>query len=85
MKFKEKEIEMIALDNTSTIQQNNCREQSQIGLISEKSAIVICGLGVAVFALPILVVIQAMSGLFWGGVSIYKLLNGSGFASRDEV
>lgn len=77
---------MIALENTSTIGQNNCNQQSdQTGLISEKSAIVLCGLGVAVFALPILVVIQALSGLFWGSVSVYKLLNGSDFASRDEV
>jgi hypothetical protein len=76
---------MIALDNTSTIGQNSRNEQSQTGLISEKSAIVICGLGVAVFALPILVVIQAISGLFWGSVAVYKLLNGSGCASMDEV
>lgn len=75
---------MIALDNNSTIGQNNRNEQSQTGLISEKSAILICGLGVAVFALPILVVIQAISGLFWGSVAVYQLLNGSG-ASMDEV
>jgi hypothetical protein len=76
---------MIALDNTSKIGQNNYNEQSQTGLISEKSAIIICGLGVAVFALPILVIIQVISGLFWGGVLVYKLLNGSDFTSMDEV
>jgi hypothetical protein len=76
---------MIALDNTSTIGQNNCDQQSQTGLISEKSAIIICGLGVAIFTLPILVVMQAISGLFWGGVAVYQLLNGSAFKSMDEV
>ena len=77
---------MIALENTSSIGQKNCNKHShQTGLISEKSAIIFCGLGVAFFALPILVVIQALSGLFWGSVSVYKLLNGSDFASMDEV
>jgi hypothetical protein len=76
---------MIALDNTSTIGQNNRDQQSQTGLISEKSAIIICGLGVAIFTLPILVVMQAISGLFWGGVTVYQLLNGSAFKSMDDV
>lgn len=76
---------MIAINNNSTIGQNNRNEPSQTGLISEKSAIIICGLGVAVFALPILVVIQAISGLFWGGVTVYQLLDASGGAARDEV
>lgn len=76
---------MIALDNTSNIGQNNRNEPSQTGLISEKSAIIICGLGVAVFTLPILVLMQAISGLAWGGVAVYQLLNGSAFQSMDEV
>ncbi len=76
---------MIALDNTSTMQQSQFNEQVKKGLVSERSAIVICGLGVAIFAVPILVVIQAMSGLFWGGATVYKLLNGSGFEAMDEV
>lgn len=76
---------MIALNNTSTIQQNQFNKQAKKGLVSERAAIVICGLGVAIFAVPILVVIQVMSGLFWGGATVYKLLNGSGFEAMDEV
>jgi hypothetical protein len=76
---------MIALNNTSTIQQTQFNVQSKKGLLSERAAIIICGLGVAVFAVPILVVIQAMSGLFWGGTTVYKLLNGDAFQAMDEV
>jgi hypothetical protein len=79
------ESQMIALNNTSTIQQSQFNEQAKKGLVSERAAIVICGLGVAIFAVPILVVIQVMSGLFWGGATVYKLLNGSGFEAMDEV
>jgi hypothetical protein len=79
------ESKMIALNNTSTIQQSQFNEQAKKGLVSERAAIVICGLGVAIFAVPILVVIQVMSGLFWGGATVYKLLNGSGFEAMDEV
>jgi hypothetical protein len=75
---------MIALNN-STIGPNTSNEQPKVGLISEKSAIIICGLGVAVFALPILVIMQAISSLFWGGATIYKLLNRSDFKSLEEV
>lgn len=73
------ESEMIALQDACTTEQSNFKAQPTSGLLSERAAIVICGLGVAVFAIPILVVIQALSGLFWGGVTVYKLLNGSGF------
>ncbi|HEY9611988.1 hypothetical protein [Allocoleopsis sp.] len=68
--------EMIALQETSTTQKRHFNEQPYPGLLSEKSAIVLCGLGVAMFAIPILVVIQVLSGLYWGGVSVYQLLSG---------
>lgn len=77
--------EMIALQNAPMTAQSNLKGQQQSGIISERSAIVLCGLGVAVFAIPILVVIQALSGLFWGGVTVYKLLNNSGFDGTEEV
>jgi ligand-binding sensor protein len=73
------ESQMIALQDASITEQSNFKAQPTSGLLSERAAIVICGLGVAVFAIPILVVIQALSGLFWGGVTVYNLLNGSGF------
>lgn len=76
---------MIALNNTSTIGKNNSEEQPQLGLISEKSAIIICGLGVAVFALPVLVIMQAISSLFLGTATIYKLLSGSNFDSLEDI
>lgn len=75
---------MIALNNSTTGQKTSS-EQPQAGLISEKSAIIICGLGVAIFALPILVIMQATSSLFWGGATIYKLLNRSDFGALEEI
>lgn len=76
---------MIALNNTATSGNNTCESQPQKGLISEKSAIIVCGLGVAVFALPILVIMQGISSLFWGTATIYKLLSGSNFDSLEEI
>lgn len=77
--------EMIALENAPITAQRTLKAQPQSGILPERAAIILCGLGVAVFAIPALVVIQALSGLFWGGVTVYKLLNGSGFDGTDEV
>lgn len=77
--------DMIALQSAPMTAQTNLKAQQQSGIISERSAIVLCGLGVAVFTIPILVVIHALSGLFWGGVTVYKLLNNSGFDGTEEV
>jgi hypothetical protein len=77
--------EMIALQEASTTQTSNFNEQPHSGILSEKSAIALCGLGVAVFAIPILVVIQIVSGLYWGGVSVYQLVSGSGLDKIGDI
>lgn len=77
--------EMIALQETTITQKSQVNEQPYPGILSEKSAIIICGLGVAMFAIPILVVIQVLSGLYWGGVSIYQLLSGCAVDKLDVI
>ncbi len=81
------EAKMIALNNVnvSASHQVISDVKPQSGILSERAAIALCSLGVAVFAIPILVVIQICSGLFWGGMTVYQLLNGSGFNSLDEI
>lgn len=79
------ETEMIALNNTATTEQAISNSQPNSGILSERSAIIICALGVGIFAIPILVVIQVISGLFWGGATIYKLVNHSSFDQIDEI
>ena len=76
---------MIALQETSTTQKRHFNEQPYAGILSEKSAIILCGLGVAMFAIPILVIIQVVSGLYWGGTSIYQLLSGSAVDKLDAI
>jgi hypothetical protein len=77
--------EMLAFQDASTNPNSHFNEQPYSGILSERFAIVFCGVGVAVFALPILVVIQVLSGLYWGGVSVYQLLNGSEFDKLDNI
>lgn len=76
---------MIALQNAPITAQSHLNAQPQSGILSERAAIVLCSLSVAVFAIPILVVIQILSGLYWGGVTVYQVLNGSGFDGTDEL
>ena len=76
---------MIALQEASTSQKSNFNQQPQTGVLSEKSAIVLCGLGVAVFAIPILVVIQVLSGLYRGGSCVYQLLSGCGLDKMEDI
>ncbi len=76
---------MIALQSAPIASQNRFKNQPQSGILSEKSAIVLCTLAVATFAIPILVVIQVLSGLYWGGVTVYQLLSGSGFNGTNEI
>lgn len=77
--------EMIAFQDVSTTPNSHFNEQPYSGILSERFAIVLCGLGVAVFAIPILVVIQVLSGLYRGCVSIYQLLNGSELGKLDNI
>lgn len=76
---------MIALQEASTTQKRDFSDQSYSGILSEKAAIIICGLGIAIFAVPILVVIHIISGVYWGGVSIYQLLSGAGIDKLDNL
>lgn len=74
---------MVALQEVSTTHTRSFNDGSYSGILSERSAILICGLGIAIFAVPILVVIHIISGLYWGGVSVYQLLSGSGIDKLD--
>jgi hypothetical protein len=78
------ETKMIALD-VSSPDQSNLKTPPKSGLLSERSAIVICSLGVAVFAIPVLVVIQILSSFYWGGFTLYQLLNSSEFNDIDNI
>lgn len=77
--------EMIAFQEASTTPNSHLNEQPYSGILSERFAIVLCGLGVAVFALPILVMIQVLSGLYWGCVSVYQLLSGSELGKLNDI
>lgn len=79
------ETNMIALQEASTTQKRNFNEQSYSGILSEKSAIVVCGLGIAIFAVPILAIIHIISGFYWGGVSVYQLLSGADIDKLDNI
>lgn len=76
---------MIALQNASTTSQSKFNQQPYAGILSERSAIILCGLVVALFAVPILVAMQGLSGLYWGGVSVYQLLSGSELGKMDDI
>jgi hypothetical protein len=61
------------------------QRQSQPGILPERFAIVVCGLLIGVIAIPVLVVIQALSTLFWGTAMVLRLLNGKAiFDEEDE-
>ncbi|HEY9890985.1 MAG TPA: hypothetical protein V6D37_04110 [Candidatus Sericytochromatia bacterium] len=53
-------------------------------LVSEKFAIVTCGLLIAVVAIPSLVVIQALAAIFSGITTVFELLNGNGLFNEGE-
>ncbi|MEW6496309.1 MAG: hypothetical protein AB1589_27875 [Cyanobacteriota bacterium] len=46
--------------------------------MSEKSAIVVCCLFIAVLTIPILVVVQTLSTLVWSGNMVVALIKGEG-------
>ena len=77
--------EMIALQEASTTQTSRYSEPAYSGILSEKSAILLCGLGVAVFAIPVLVIIHILSGLYRGVTSVYQLLGGVQFDLMDDM
>jgi glucose uptake protein GlcU len=64
----------------------NRTQKRHSAILPEKFAIVLCGLLVSVFAIPLLVVIQALSALFWGIATVFHLLSGKGlFNEEDEL
>lgn len=50
----------------------------------ERFAIVLCGLFIATFAIPLLVFIQSIVALFWGIVIVFQLLNGKVLLNADD-
>jgi hypothetical protein len=55
-------------------------------VLSEKLAITICGWLIAAIAIPLLAVIQALTAVVWGTVTVFQLLNGKGlFNAGDEL
>jgi hypothetical protein len=50
----------------------------------EKYAIVICCLVIAVITIPILVVMQTLSTLFWSGVMVVALMRGKGLLDDED-
>ncbi len=61
-----------------------CTQKPPSALVSEKFAIVTCGLLIAAVAIPLLVIIQALSGVFLGITTVFELLNGRGLFNERE-
>ena len=62
------------------------KTKSTSALVSEDVAIVTCGLLMAVFAILMLIFMQAISAVIWGTLTIWQLLNGKGlFKNGDEL
>jgi hypothetical protein len=51
-------------------------QKPKSAIVSEKFAIVTCGLAVAVLTIPLLVVIHALAGIVWGTITVFQLLQG---------
>lgn len=77
--------EMIALQNIPRLKPSQLDVPPRSGILSERAAIVICGLIVAAIAIPALVVIQVLSGAYKGGTIVYQLLNGTELDMTDEI
>lgn len=53
-------------------------------ILSERFAIVSCGLLIAIFAIPLLVFIQSIVAIFWGITTVFYLLNGKLLFNDDD-
>jgi hypothetical protein len=53
-------------------------------ILSEKFAIVTCSLLVAVFAIPMFVVIQALAANVWGTAVVCQLISSKGLSLEGE-
>lgn len=67
----------------SSIPISPIRAPKHKALLSEKFAIVVCGLLVGVFAIPLLVVIQTLSAIVWGTTTVFRLLEGEGLFDEE--
>jgi hypothetical protein len=76
-----------SLKNTYLIVSSSRRKAKQTpAIVSEKFAIVTCSLLIAVFAIFVMIVMQAISAVIWGTLTIWQLLNGKGlFHDGDEL
>ena len=77
--------EMIALQNIPKLNPSQLNVPPRSGILSERAAIVICGLIVAAIAIPALVVIQVLSAVYKGGTIVYQLLSGTELDPSDEI
>ncbi len=62
--------------NSLTVTSSQNGQKPKFAILPERVAIVTCGLLVAVFAIPLLVVIQALAGLVGGITTVFQLLQG---------
>jgi hypothetical protein len=71
---------------TKYLQENSIdsAHKPQSAILPERFAIVFCGLLVAVVAIPLLVVIQVLSALFWGTTTVFRLLKGEGLFDEED-
>ena len=60
------------------------RQNHQSGILPERLAIILCGLLIAVLALPILVMIHVISALFWGTTTVLQLLRGKELCNEEN-
>ena len=54
------------------------------GIVPERFAIFICGWLIGAIAIPIFVIIQALTAVVWGTVIVFRLLNGKILVNQDD-
>lgn len=82
-KVTDSEAKMSMLTQSTLIPIKRAKK-SKTGILPERFAIVICGVFIALFAIPLLVVIQVLAALFRGITSVVKLLKGEGLFDDDN-
>lgn len=68
-------LELISIQN---------QKSPKMFILSERFAIVSCGLIIAIFAIPLLIFIQIIVAIFWGIITVFHLLNGKLLFSDDD-
>lgn len=68
-------LELISIQN---------QKSPKMFILSERFAIVSCGLIIAIFAIPLLIFIQSIAAIFWGIITVFYLLNGKLLFSDDD-